>query len=235
MDTLEKVGDCYRQLGHRIKERRKSLRISQEKLGEMMGISYQQVQKYESGASQLSVDRLLLLAHILNVPPSFFYEGFNIADGEKIESDVICRERSNPLQILLVEDNPADALLFSKAAESSREEISLHCINNSETVMDYIRHAESKHGKPTPDLVILDLSLPKITGLQLLKQIKQDSSTQELPVLILTNSISKKEMQEAYRLGASGFIQKSIDVDEYKSSISTMINYWSKVVALPTT
>ena len=85
----------------------------------------------------------------------------------------------------------------------------------------------------TPEIVILDLNLPKISGMQLLKEIKSNSQTASLPVLILTNSISKKEMTEAYRLGASGFIQKSIDFEEYREAIETLVMYWSKVVALP--
>lgn len=234
MESTERTNDCYRKVGSRIRERRKTLRISQERLADLLGISYQQIQKYEGGTSQIFLERLLQIAHVLNVPPAFFYEGLETIEGEKHETDVISRERAQLMQVLLVEDNPGDALLFNKATDSFKDRISIHCISDAETVMDFLRHHDNKYGKPSPDLVILDLSLPKINGLQLLKQIKEDNYTATLPVLILTNSISKKEMREAYRLGAAGFIQKSIDVMEYKESIATVINYWSKVVALPT-
>lgn len=226
----------YAFVGQRIRERRQALKLSQVQLAEMMGFSYQQMQKYESGTSQASVSRLLQFAEILGVPASYFYDGAKLdcGIGKAIPSDVIQRTRSTPLNVLLVEDNPADVLLFRKALSACSEQVELYIIHKPETVGDYLQNYETKYGKSTPELIILDLSLPKITGLQLLKSIKNNSATQELPVIILTNSISKKEMQEAYRNGASGFVQKSVDMEVYMDTIETAMRYWSKAVALPT-
>ncbi len=232
-DSSERL---YRHVGQRIRDRRKSLNISQAKAAELLDVSYQQIQKYETGQSQLSLNRLLQFAKILNVPPDYFYEGISLDDalGERIETDIIDKIRTRPLQILLVEDNPADALLFERALQPFVNDVSCYCLSDTEKVMDYLRNAETVYNRRPPDLVILDLNLPKIGGLQLLKTIKGNSQTVETPVLILTNSISRREMLEAYRLGAAGFVQKSIAIDEYRDNVAAIVTYWSKVVALPT-
>lgn len=233
MSVIEKP-TLQAEVGTRIKNRRKALDISQARLAELMGTSYQQVQKYEGGANQLTLGKLLQFARALNVDPSYFYESLPLDDlaEEAAPSDVIARRPGSRLHILLVEDNPADALLFSKATSAFEEHIQLECISDTELVMDTIaRHA----GRPEQiNLVVLDLSLPKINGLQLLKTIKSNSQTAILPCIILTNSISRREMLEAYRLGAAGFIQKSVKLDLYRAAIETVIRYWMQVVALPT-
>ena len=235
MNLAIEENSVYVFVGQRIRERRKLLKLSQTQLAELMGFSYQQMQKYETGVSQLSVSKMLQFAKILNVPPIFFYNGAKLDDesGKGIENDIIQKSRTEPLHVLLVEDSSADVILFRKALNACSEQVDLHVIHDSETVGDFLKNHRIKFGKPTPDLVILDLSLPKITGLQLLKSIKNNSETSELPVIILTNSISKKEMQEAYRTGAAGFIQKSVDMEQYMESIETAMRYWGKAVALP--
>ncbi|MBN8530487.1 MAG: response regulator [Alphaproteobacteria bacterium] len=233
VDAPSKV--VYSYIGQRIKERRKLLRLNQKQLAVLMGFSYQQIQKYESGINQLSVSKLLHFARFLNVPPAYFYEGIKLDErvGKFIETDIIQRKRTMSLKLLFVEDNPNDVVLFTKALSSCPEQVETHIIHDPETVMDFLQNHETKYGKPKPDVIILDLSLPKISGMQLLKFIKKNPQTIEIPVIILTNSISKKEMMEAYRLGAAGFIQKSVDLDEYRESMRTTVKYWTNVVALP--
>lgn len=233
--SAEKIS-LLAEVGNRIKQRRKTMEISQAKLAELLHTSYQQIQKYESGANQLTLAKLLQFAQALHVDPAYFYEGISLeelANANPHQSDVIARRANTVLKILLVEDSPADALLFSKATEQFAQTIKLHCLSDTEQVMDYLNR-QAQLAEPGVDLVILDLSLPKISGLQLLKTIKGNSQTAMLPVLILTNSISRREMLEAYRLGAAGFIQKSLHLHEYRQAIETVITYWSQVVALPT-
>lgn len=225
----------YTYIGQRIRERRRLLKLSQSQLAELIGFSYQQIQKYETGASQASISRLLQFARIMNVPLSYFYEGAKLEDdvGVSITSDIIQRSRTAPLRALLIEDSPADVILFRKALAATPEQVDLHVIHDSENVMFYLQNHKDHFGKESPDLVILDLSLPKIGGLQLLKMIKSNTETVRLPVIILTNSISRKEMSEAYRFGAAGFIQKSVDLEEYIDSVESAIRYWARTVALP--
>ena len=101
-------------------------------------------------------------------------------------------------------------------------------------VMDFLQNHDSKYGRPRPDLIILDLNLPKISGIELLKLIKKNQTLLDIPVVVLTNSIRVQEMQECYRLHAAGFIQKSIDFDEFCEDVATAMKYWAKTVILPT-
>ena len=237
MDNSDQVLPIHKYIGQRIKERRRILRMNQSQLASLVDVSYQQIQKYENGTSQLSVSRLLQFATVLNVPPTYFYENLKLNDtiGVQIDTDIIQKVRTEPLRILLVEDSATDVMLFKKALGSYESEVSLHHIQDPETVIDFLQHCEVKYGRQRPDLVILDLSMPKMGGMQLLKSIKKNPGLVEVQVSILTNSISKKEMQEAYRSGASGFIQKSVQMEEFRESIDIAISYWARVVALPYT
>lgn len=235
MPLTEMHKSIYVFIGQRIKERRKLLNLSQSELAEMMGFSYQQMQKYETGASHVSTGKLLLFAKILNVPPSYFYDGINLDEGigKRLDSHLIQKARTEPLRMLLVEDNPADVLLFKKALSSCSDPADMHVIHDPEAVMDFLLNHEMRFGQKAPDMIVLDLSLPKISGIELLKSIKKNSKTMAVPVIILTNSISVKDMMESYREGAAGFIQKSLDMEEYTESLNVVVKYWSKIVALP--
>ena len=222
-------------VGYRIKERRKLLRINQSKLAELMGFSYQQLQKYEAGKSHISVEKLLLFSKILNVPPAYFFEGLKIEDstiGKSPEANIIQKIRPEPLRLLLVEDNPSDAILFKSVLKKSSEKTDVYMIHDAESVMPFLKSPD-KFGQKMPDLIILDLSMPKISGMELLRRIKKNNPTLGIPVVMLTNSISVKEMTESYKCGAAGFIQKSVDLKEYSELVEIAIKYWSKTVVLP--
>lgn len=237
MNVTEQHKSVYVYIGQRIRERRKLLGLNQSELAGLMGFSYQQMQKYETGASHVSAGKLLLFARILNVPPSHFYDGLNLDEniGKRIGEKVIQRTRTEPLRILLVEDNPADVILFKKAISACPEPTDVHTIHDAETVMDFLQNHEAKYGRKQPDIVVLDLSMPRLSGMELLKLIKKNPKTLELPVMILTNSINIGDMMESYRQGAAGFIQKSAGMQEYAESMEVVTKYWSKIVALPGT
>jgi len=224
-----KSNEIYVHVGNRIRDRRKTLGISQTRIAELMDLSYQQIQKYETGTNQISLARLLQFARLLNVSPEYFYEGISLDEtiGKAVESDLIQRSYRRPLQVLLVEDNPGDALLFERAMQAVEGRVNFSCLSDTEKLMEVLG------SKQAPDLVILDLNLPRISGLQLLKDIKSNSQTAHVPVVILTNSVSRRELMEAYRLGAAGFIQKSISFEEYSENMQAVMEYWLKVVALP--
>ena len=222
-------------IGNKIKERRKVLKFSQSKLADLLGLSYQQIQKYENGSNKITVRRIVQIAALLNVPMSYFYEGLNLED-EMIDdenSDILKTRRTRPLNILLVDDNASDEILMTKAMEDSEEEIELNSIQDPEKVLDYLRHHEEKYGKPRPDVIFLDITMPKIDGLTLLKQIKREQNINEIPVIMLTNSINAKEMKDGYKNHASGFIPKSVDYAEFAERVFFAIRYWSQSVVLP--
>ena len=225
--------DIY--IGNKIKERRKQLKLSQQDLAKILSISYQQVQKYESGDTSTTLVRLFQIASALNATTEFFLEGAPSDEdiGEKIKSETISRARGRALEILLVEDNSGDQLLFRKAIEMCAEEVSVNVISDSEKVSDYLSNTKSKYGQETPDLVLLDLSMPKVSGMDILKQIKKNQAISHIPVIIVTNSVRTTDMEQCYKLGAAGFVLKSTDFDAYVKMISLFVEYWSKVIILP--
>ncbi|MDX1922263.1 MAG: response regulator [Alphaproteobacteria bacterium] len=222
-------------VGNKIRERRKLLKLNQTELATMLGISYQQVQKYESGATTLTLGRLMHIAQILNVQPNFFYDGAPTPDvaGQLPASEVITKTRKRPLQVLLIEDNSSDEILFKNAVEQCGIAADIHCMQQPDRVMDFLQNHDTKYGRARPDVIVLDLNLPKISGMELLRLIKKNQQLADIPVIILTNSIRVQEMQECYRLHAAGFIQKSIDFDEFCEDIATAMKYWAKTVILP--
>ena len=230
MDIVDKF------VGNKIKERRKTLKLSQSKLAELMGLSYQQIQKYESGTNKVTVKRLMQLANVMNVPATYFYEGVKLEEdaiGEAIDSDVLRTDRTNPINILLVEDNASDEILLRKAVEDCGEQANIHSISDPEQVIDYLKNYSSKFGHSKPDLIFLDLNMPKIDGKSLLKMIKKDRDILDTPIIILSNSINANDMTEIYKHQACSFIPKSVDYDDFSECIATTVRYWSKVVVLP--
>lgn len=232
MSKTSKI-DLY--IGNKIRERRKQLKLSQQELASILGISYQQLQKYESGNTPLTMARLFQIAHALNVNVQFFHDGAPTDDdiGEKIKSDIIVSDRTKPLNVLLVEDSNSDEMLFRKAVSVCGEEVSVESINDSEKVIDYLCNCESKFGKENPDIIMLDINMPKTDGMEVLKQIKKNPSISHIPVIMLTNSVRTTDMEKCYRLQASSFIQKSVDFDEFCKVICSTIKYWSTATVLP--
>lgn len=191
MDLLEKPYDLYKMVGQRIKERRKSLRITQTQLAEMMDISYQQIQKYETGLNSVSLERLIQFAKLLNVSPDHFYQGITLNGNmdRKAGSDIICGTKPQHLQIVLVEDNLADIMLFRKSLEALPEIADLYCINEANKVMDYLCNYATKYAAPAPDIIVLDLNMPHHAGLKILKDLKSNSQTCIIPVIIFTKAL----------------------------------------------
>ncbi len=229
MEALDKY------VGYKIKERRKLLKLSQTKLAELMGLSYQQIQKYENGSNKITLSRLIQLSKVLNIPTEYFYEGADLDDdlGKPIHSNVIRTERTHPLNILMVEDNADDEILLRNAIEQSAENVNISVVREADKVIDFLRNYSSKYGQAKPDIIFMDLSLPKTDGISILKSIKKDRDLLETPVVILTNSINVDEMTEIYKQQAAGFIPKSFDFNQFADDIETAIKYWSKVVVLP--
>jgi CheY-like chemotaxis protein/DNA-binding XRE family transcriptional regulator len=232
MKNNTKIFDIH--IGHKIKQRRQQLNLSQSDLGKALGVSAQQVQRYESGENSLAVDRLLHISSILNVKTNYFLDdvdGLKSKDASKAD-DIIIRDFSRPLHILLVEDDTNDVILFQQALKENSLNVELFNIQKSDKVMDYLDNHNSKYNSFYPDIVILDINMPKITGIEVLKQIK-NSTHKKLPVIMLTNSIRSKDMTTCYEYQACGFIQKSVDLAEFYNDIEKIVSYWSELIVFP--
>lgn len=139
----------------------------------------------------------------------------------------------NKKTILLVEDTRDDEELTLMALKKANLTQDITVLRDGAEALEYLL-GEGAEQRPLPAVVFLDLKLPKIDGLDVLKSLKQDKRTQLLPVVILTSSDMEEDVKEAYRLGCSSFIQKPIDFHKFTEDIGLLGRYWTCLNILPT-
>ena len=139
-----------------------------------------------------------------------------------------------PVEILLVEDNEGDVGLIEEVFEEAKIRNNLHVAEDGEEAMLYL-HGEGKFsGSPRPDIILLDLNLPKKDGREVLKEIKEDNNLKNIPVVILTTSNAEKDILRAYDLHANAYITKPLDFDQFIKVVESIGNFWLEIVKLPT-
>jgi CheY-like chemotaxis protein len=132
-----------------------------------------------------------------------------------------------PINILLVEDNPADVRLTREALKEAR--VRLQVARDGVEAMDLLRSADAAH---RPDLILLDLNLPRKDGREVLQEIKQTDALRHIPVVILTTSQAEQDILQSYRLGASAFITKPVEIDQFFQAVRSLEQFWLDVVKL---
>ncbi|NEX16616.1 MAG: response regulator [Halochromatium sp.] len=136
--------------------------------------------------------------------------------------------------VLLVEDEVADADLVRIAFEESRLLATLHHVVDGVEALRFLRHeTEAFADAPRPDLILLDLNMPRMNGREFLQEIKRDARLRAIPVVILTTSDVERDVIESYDLGAAGYIVKPVDLDQLIQAVKGMESYWFTVVKLP--
>jgi chemotaxis family two-component system response regulator Rcp1 len=138
-----------------------------------------------------------------------------------------------PIEILLVEDNPGDIDLTREALGMGKLHNSLHVVQDGVAAMDYLRKAGKYAASPRPDLIILDLNLPKKDGRQVLAEIKIDEDLKRIPVIILTTSKAEEDILKTYNLHANCFITKPIGLDQFLHVVRSIEAFWLSIVVLP--
>jgi two-component system response regulator len=126
-------------------------------------------------------------------------------------------------RILLVEDNPHDVELVKLALSDQLITNSLRIISDGKDALDYLLKQDLAN---LPDLVLLDLNLPRLNGQEILKKLRQEEHTKNLPVVIFTSSLEDRDQMESYDLGANAYIKKLIDPDEFKNALRNLDIYW---------
>lgn len=138
-----------------------------------------------------------------------------------------------PAEILLVEDSPTDVLLASEALESSKVCNRLHAVRDGVEAMAYLRREGRYADAPRPDLILLDLNLPKKDGREVLKAIKTEEGLKRIPVVVLTTSGDETDVLRAYGLHANCYVVKPVNFEKFAEVIKSVENFWFAVVMLP--
>ena len=138
-----------------------------------------------------------------------------------------------PIEILLVEDNPGDARLVEEAFRASTMLRALHHVMDGVAAMEFLRREGRYTDVPEPSLVLLDLNLPKMSGREVLAEVKKDAALTHIPVIALTTSQSVHDIEQCYDLGANAYLVKPVDLDQFLESIRKLEEFWFSVATLP--
>jgi chemotaxis family two-component system response regulator Rcp1 len=138
-----------------------------------------------------------------------------------------------PLEVLLVEDSPGDVRLTREAFTDAKVHINLHVASDGKAAMDFLNHEGKYANAPRPDLILLDLNLPKKNGREVLAEIKESPGLKSIPVVILTTSASEADILRSYLLHANCYITKPVDLEGFLNVVKSIDNFWLSVVKLP--
>ncbi len=140
---------------------------------------------------------------------------------------------SNPIQILLVEDNPGDVRLTQESLHDSKIKNLLHVVMDGVEAIAFLRQEGQYADAPRPDVVLLDLNLPKKSGHEVLTEVKNDPNLKTIPIVILTTSDAEEDILESYENHANCYITKPVDLEQFIKIVETIEDFWFTIVKLP--
>jgi two-component system, chemotaxis family, response regulator Rcp1 len=138
-----------------------------------------------------------------------------------------------PVNILLIEDSPGDVRLTQEAFRGANRSIHLHVATDGVEALAFLRHEGPRVHTPRPDLILLDLNLPKMDGRQVLAHIKADDSLKTIPTVILTTSDAEADVQRSYQLQANCYLSKPVQLDAFEGLVKSINEFWLTKVKLP--
>ena len=142
-------------------------------------------------------------------------------------------KKARPARIMLVEDNFGDVLLAKKAFTKGKITNDIVVAKDGEEAMDMLRRVAPHENLSMPDLILLDLNIPKKSGRQVLEEIKEDPQLKHIPVVILTSSKAEMDVVKSYKLHANGYIVKPVNLDKFGEIVNTVEQFWFSIVILP--
>jgi chemotaxis family two-component system response regulator Rcp1 len=143
------------------------------------------------------------------------------------------RAISHPIDILLVEDNPGDVRLTIEALKEDKLQNNLHVVKDGIEALTFLRQEGEYADAPRPDLILLDLNLPKKDGREVLEEIKADERLKRIPVVILTTSQAEEDILKTYGLHANCYITKPVDLEQFVRVVRSIEEFWLTIVRLP--
>jgi two-component system, chemotaxis family, response regulator Rcp1 len=176
---------------------------------------------------------LYQIASILKVDFNYFFEGFphSTPSTESNSQTIIRTDPEKPLKVLLIDDNEEDTYLTKKAFDASSIPVTLSSMNDGTESLRFLRNQTTHQSRP--DVILLNLHLPKVHGLTILHELKQDDTLSDIPVIILSGSTNKNDISTCYQKYASGYMCKLFDFNLFKTNVQNFTRYWAQTVVLP--
>ncbi|HET6508736.1 MAG TPA: response regulator [Baekduia sp.] len=143
------------------------------------------------------------------------------------------RPAGQPIEVLLVEDDPGDVLLIREAFEYNKVHNNLNVVTDGEQALDYLRRQGEHADAARPDLVLLDLNLPRKDGREVLAEVKQDADLRTIPIVVLTTSEAEEDVLKSYQLHANAYVTKPVDFERFVSIVRQIDDFFVSVVRLP--
>jgi len=206
-----------------LKERRVELGVSQAELATRAGLHRTYISEVERGAQNITIETLSKIADALETTVLVLME--DATNASRISAD--------PIEIVLAEDNPADVHIIERCLKSSKIPNNLTVLRDGKKAIDYLNGEGENKDVRVPDLIFLDLHLPKINGFEILEQLKSTARLRQVPIVVLTNSESSVDISKCYELYANTFVTKPATQKEFQDAINKVLDYWFGVATLP--
>ncbi|MCD2118750.1 MULTISPECIES: response regulator [Rhodococcus] len=150
-----------------------------------------------------------------------------------MRSTIVTYPAARPVDVLLVEDDPGDELMTREAFEDNKIGNALHVVRDGAEALDFLYRRGDHGGAPRPDLILLDLNLPKYDGRQVLTKIKSDPELSDIPIVVLTTSSAEEDILRSYKLHANAYVTKPVDLDQFIGAVKQIDEFFVQVVRLP--
>jgi CheY-like chemotaxis protein len=146
---------------------------------------------------------------------------------------MVNKATGRPIVILMVEDNPGDVRLTQEALKEGKVHNTMYVVGDGVEAMAFLRHQGEHINAPRPDLILLDLNLPKKDGREVLAEVKEDPDLRRIPVVILTTSSAEEDILKSYDLHANCYVTKPVDLEQFLTVVKRVNGFWLEVVKLP--
>ena len=146
---------------------------------------------------------------------------------------MVLKDKFRPVEILLIEDNPGDVRLTKEALKEGKLINNLHVVEDGVEGLAFLRKEGNYKNEPLPDLILLDLNLPKKDGRELLAEIKEDEHFKQIPVVVLTTSKAEADIIQSYESHANCYITKPVDMNQFIKIVQSIEHFWFSIVKLP--